>query len=235
MRTEARGTWLVMKPGMASHSPVVATDMVKSSATEKQESLESKTSEFSLASSQQPISLTRLCCVIVLAVSGLAWDLWSKSSVFASIGYPGSYPIFQQPILGLNVRFQFETSFNHGALWGMGQGQTWLFATLSFVALGVILYFVRTGQATSTRWLTTVTGLLIAGTLGNLFDRLGLHGWKDSNGSQVFAVRDFLDFHFGSFHWATFNFADTYLVAGAIMLVIYSFLVPNEPSSHQTN
>ncbi|MBM4075886.1 MAG: signal peptidase II, partial [Planctomycetes bacterium] len=91
-------------------------------------------------------------------------------------------------------------------------------------ALGVIAFFIWNRQATSSIWLAIITGLLLAGTLGNLFDRLGLHGWKNDQGESVSAVRDFLDFwFFGSFHWATFNFADSYLVTGAIMLVLHSF------------
>jgi signal peptidase II len=111
-----------------------------------------------------------------------------------------------------------------GALWGIGQNQTWLFAALSFVAIVVIAYFLWSKQAIASWWLTIATGLLFAGTLGNLYDRLSLHGWKDE-GSPVYAVRDFLDFVFfdGAFNWATFNFADVFLVTGAIMLVLQSF------------
>lgn len=166
----------------------------------------------------------RLLAVFVIAVLGLGWDLWTKQQVFAQIGYPGAYPIWRGQILGMSIRFQFETAFNHGALWGMGQGKSWLFASLSVVALTAIAYFLWNRQAIASRWLTTITGLLLAGTLGNLFDRLALHGWKTDKGEAVYAVRDFLDFYFfnDSFHWATFNFADTYLVVGACMLALHS-------------
>jgi lipoprotein signal peptidase len=47
----------------------------------------------------------------------------------------------------------------------------------------------------------------------------------------IYAVRDFLDFTFSRvsfvFPWATFNFADSYLVVGAIMLGVYSFFAPD--------
>ena len=66
------------------------------------------------------------------------------------------------------------------------------------------------------------TGFVTAGALGNLYDRLGLHGWRDEDGA-VYAVRDFLYFRFfETFDWAIFNFADSFLVTGAIMLVLHS-------------
>ena len=171
----------------------------------------------------------RLLVVVVCAVLALGWDLWTKNAVFAKLGCPGNLPVWKGQILGISIRFELETTFNHGALWGMGQGQTWLFASLSFVAVGAIGYFLWNRQAIASKWLTGATSLLLAGTLGNLFDRLGLHGEKD-RGETVYAVRDFLDFWFfnDSFHWATFNFADSYLVVGACMLVLQSFWVPVE-------
>lgn len=178
-------------------------------------------------------SLGRAALLLSIAAAGLSWDLWSKHQVFAALGCPGVlpgpgvHPVWKGQVLGVAIQFQLETTLNFGALWGIGQGQTWFFATLSVIAVGVIGYFVRNGQATASWWLTIAAGLLLGGTLGNLFDRLGGHGLQDAQGQPICAVRDFLDFwFFGNFHWATFNFADTYLVVGAIMLVVHSFLAP---------
>ena len=178
------------------------------------------------------LSRARLLAFALIAVGGLTWDLWTKHQVFATLGDQGIRPVWKGQVLGVAVQFQLETTFNHGALWGMGQGLTWLFASLSFVAVGAIGYFLWQGQVTASKWLTVAAGLLLAGTLGNLFDRLGLHGCPDEHGQLIYAVRDFLDFwFFGTIHWATFNFADTYLVTGAIMLVVYSFLIPPPESN----
>jgi signal peptidase II len=167
-----------------------------------------------------------------LAASGLIIDLWSKWTVFDQLRYPGTHQVWKGSVLGMSVDFQLATAFNRGALWGVGQGQTWLFASFSVVAIIAIAYFVWTRQAISGAWLTVASGLLLAGTLGNLYDRLGLHGWKDEHGLPVYAVRDFLDFvFFDSFHWATFNCADTFLVTGAIMLILHSFWTPVEQAS----
>ena len=51
--------------------------------------------------------------------------------------------------------------------------------------------------------------LIIAGAFGNLIDRIFLG-----------EVIDFLDFMIGDFHWYVFNFADSYVSIGMIMVLI---------------
>ena len=212
MRTEARGTSLT--------NPPLANSAVVGVGSE---------SELKGSAKSQPL---RYALFAILTTSALAWDLWSKWYVFRWLNVPGDFAVWKGSVLGIPVDFQLATTFNLGALWGIGQGQTWLFASLSLIAVLVIAYFLWTGQAVESWWLTVVSGLLLAGTLGNLYDRLGLHGWKDAKG-QIYGVRDFLDFVFfnGGFHWATFNFADSYLVTGAIMLVLHSFWQPQQNSA----
>lgn len=182
-----------------------------------------------IASPAVPVS--RYIVFTGLALGGLLWDLFSKWYVFNWLGAEASTPVWNGSLLGIPVQFDLATTFNRGALWGIGQNQTWIFATLSIIATGVIIYFLWNRQAVESWWLTVSTSLLLAGTLGNLYDRLGLHGWRNQDG-LVYAVRDFLDFIFfgGAFHWATFNFADAFLVTGAIMLVIQSFWMTNSPA-----
>lgn len=54
-------------------------------------------------------------------------------------------------------------------------------------------------------------GLVIGGIVGNLFDRL-IYGY----------VIDYFDFRFGSYNFAIFNLADSFIVVGAIILLIYN-------------
>lgn len=51
-------------------------------------------------------------------------------------------------------------------------------------------------------------GMIIGGALGNVFDRL-----------RYQAITDFLDFHFGSYHWPSFNLADVAIFCGVALLV----------------
>ncbi|MCX7423382.1 MAG: signal peptidase II, partial [Planctomycetia bacterium] len=130
--------------------------------------------------------------------------------------------------LGELSTFCLYTSFNEGALWGVGQGYAWLFAALSVVAVFVILFVLLKTPAGRSNWLTFALCLVLGGTLGNLYDRLGWHGYINAKtGKPYLAVRDFLLFTFksstSSWSWPVFNYADVFLVTGTGMLVAYSF------------
>ena len=76
------------------------------------------------------------------------------------------------------------------------------------VALVVILFF----QSESNSWrLQLGLMLVLAGALGNLYDRA----------SYGFVV-DFLDFYVGDYHWPAFNVADSSITTGAGLLVFDS-------------
>lgn len=173
--------------------------------------------------STTPFAFRRLGLILPLTIVCVWWDLYSKSAVFARLGYPHrSGEVYHW--LGQISTFQLYTSFNEGALWGVGQGLTWLFAALSVVAGIVIVYCLLRTAAGRSNWLTVALCLVLGGTLGNLYDRLGLYDYKNpETGRPYRAVRDFLLFHFGDWPWPVFNFADVFLVTGTGMLVAYSF------------
>jgi signal peptidase II len=186
------------------------------------------------------IPASRAVIFVLVAAVVLAGDLATKSLVFRDLGYPGTdlepavrgtHAVFAaQPgregtstaYLDGWLSFRLFTSFNRGALWGVGQQYTWLFAVLSGAAVIGIPTWLFAFRAARSWWLTIALALIWGGTLGNLYDRLGLPGCIDENGQTIAAVRDFLLFTFGTFHWPVFNVADVFLVTGAIMLVIHS-------------
>jgi signal peptidase II len=198
------------------------------------------------------IPANRLFVFILLASIALTVDLFTKSIVFNDLGYPGAEPTpaalgqhhrFTSPASqeGVSVpyidgwmTFRLLTSFNRGALWGLGQEYTWLFAGLSLAAVIGIPVWLFAFSAARSLWLTIALALILGGTLGNLYDRIGLHGCRDSQGAHIAAVRDFLLFTFGGFHWPVFNFADVFLVSGASMLVVHSlFPIQSETAGTQ--
>jgi signal peptidase II len=169
-----------------------------------------------------PVPRSRYVWFFLLSIVGLAIDLGSKSIVFGKLGYPGGRSV-AYGFFGDWGSACFLTSINEGALWGMGQGYTWLFALLSVVAIAGVSVWLFVYRAANSLWLTICLGLIMAGTLGNLYDRLGFHGCVRPDGSAIYGVRDFLSFMFGTYHYPIFNGADCFLVTGAIMLAIQSF------------
>lgn len=173
-----------------------------------------------------PIPKNRIVVFSLIAILGAWIDLSSKNAVFSHQGYPFRFSEWTKSWFGESITFRFYTSFNEGALWGLGQGFTFLFACLSMVAVIGIIYWLFWRGAAASWWLTVTLAFVMAGTLGNLYDRLGLPGYV-VNGKPVYAVRDFLLFKFGTYHWPVFNIADVLLVTGAIMLLIASFFAPS--------
>lgn len=173
--------------------------------------------------------LSRCAVFTLLAGAGLWWDLYSKSLAFSALGYarlPGDRQPISEPwftwLWGDRVLF-ISTNFNYGALWGIGQGWSTAFALLSILAALGIAYWLFVHGAAHSLWLTVALGFVMAGTLGNLYDRLGLHGLRHFDGTPIRAVRDFI--YFKIIEWPIFNFADSFLVTGAIMLVLHAFWI----------
>jgi len=86
-----------------------------------------------------------------------------------------------------------------------------------FGALGGMLRAIGTQSAQPDNFITDVTffvwvALILGGAVGNLVDRV-LYGY----------VIDFIDVYYGSWHWPTFNVADSAISAGAFLLLLDAF------------
>lgn len=166
-----------------------------------------------------------------IVICGAAWDLLSKWWVFTKYGFPNGRSDTWLTYDGKDI-FYLHTTFNQGALWGIGQGWGWAFALVALVAIAGICYWLFVRGAAQSWWLTVTLALVMAGTLGNLYDRLYLHGCVNRFTEEpLYGVRDFMQMNIplasfsslNDLHWATYNFADVFLVVGAIMLFLQSF------------
>ncbi|HVA51593.1 MAG TPA: signal peptidase II [Pirellulales bacterium] len=160
----------------------------------------------------------RYWAFLAIAAAGCAADLASKAWVFALLGAPGGRTLWiWRPFFGL------QTSLNQGALFGMGQGMVWLFALLSLAAaVGIVYWLFVVGAAVDWR-LTLALGAIMAGILGNLYDRLGLWAVPGRPDQRVYAVRDWILFKYQNWTWPNFNLADSFLVCGAAILMWHAF------------
>jgi signal peptidase II len=166
-------------------------------------------------SSPRRVPASRYWLFFVVAALGCGIDLATKSWIFNWIGMPERRDdVWLWPHV-----FSLTTSLNPGALFGLGQGFHAAFAALSVAAAILIVYWLFYAGAARDRVLTFTLALIMAGILGNLYDRLGLPGLRSVDGERVYAVRDWLHFKInGVIDWPVFNIADSLLVCGAIIL-----------------
>jgi signal peptidase II len=169
------------------------------------------------------IPRNRYVIFTLLAILGCALDLATKSWVFAwpRLG-SGNVVWLVDGYAGI------QRSLNEGALFGMGQGMVWLFAAISVAAaIAIPVWLFRFGAARDL-WLTVALGGVLAGVLGNLYDRLGLPGltWPAAHpraGQTVYAVRDWILLQWSDqLRWPNFNLADSFLVVGACLLLLHT-------------
>jgi signal peptidase II len=165
-----------------------------------------------------------LVVFLPLMIGGCLLDLLTKRLMFDWLKLPSD----PQSEIHWVVQdfFGFQTAVNQGALFGIGQGMTVLFVTISLFAIAVIIGWIIKGSQ-QTMLLTISLGLISAGILGNLYDRLGCwHIGVEIQETLKYGVRDWILFDFGFYKWPNFNLADSYLVCGAGILVWEAFQIP---------
>jgi signal peptidase II len=109
----------------------------------------------------------------LVAGIGLAADLWTKEWAVHTFRF-GEPPHDVIPYV-----LQYQTMFNSGALFGIGQGQTGVFLIASLLALSLVLWMFA--QSPPRRWLMQIAlGAIFAGALGNLYDRVFVKLVRDS-------------------------------------------------------
>ena len=105
---------------------------------------------------------------------------------------------------------------NTGAAWSMFSGKSTGLALLACGTLVAIYFFRRQLGLTQTS-AQPAFGLLCGGVVGNLVDRL-THGH----------VIDFIDLHFGTYIYPTFNVADSGIFVGVFWYILWSLRQPPE-------
>jgi signal peptidase II len=101
---------------------------------------------------------------------------------------------------------------NSGAAFSIGTSMTIVFTA---IAVGVIIFILRTARRLrSLRWAITL-GLLLGGAAGNLADRL-FRAPAPFRGSVV----DWIELP----HWPVFNLADSAIVCGGVLAVLLAMI-----------
>ncbi len=192
-----------------------------------------------------------LTILIITIILGTVSDLGTKAVAFRSVAETpvlisrsevlrtenlGQLIPHHDPVVAIPSSLEFTLVLNPGAVFGMGAGKRWFFIIFTIGAIAIaLLLFARWTKPKD--WVAHAAfGLIIAGGLGNLYDRV------------LFAcVRDFIhpfpgvQLPFG-LAWPggntelwpyVSNIADLYLIIGIGLLVIHTWRQPS-PASKET-
>lgn len=156
--------------------------------------------------------------ILFLSLPLYALDQWTKQLVLRFIDP-------EQPRILIPDFFSLVNITNTGAAFGSFKGNNALFIGISCIALLVVVFLLMPRHPRDL-WRDVSLGLLLAGILGNLTDRL-LHG----------RVIDFLlfDLHIRYAHpWPAFNVADSCISIAVVLFIIHSFWKDKQPAQPGT-
>jgi len=151
--------------------------------------------------------------LILLAVAVLTLDQLTKRWIVARLPF-GAYDESQGAIPIVRGFFYLVHVGNTGAAWSLFSGRSILLAALAAATLAAIFLWRHSLGLRAARFQIPF-GLLCGGIAGNLIDRL-------TRGHVV----DFLDFHFGSYVYPTFNVADSAICVGVVIYLWLSLRTP---------
>ena len=117
----------------------------------------------------------------------------------------------------LNFYLVWNTGIGFG-LASMESGFYYHLLTLLILIVNILLVYIL---IRSKGIYSYFIAIVIAGSLGNLIDRI-----------YYYAVPDFIDLHIGNYHWFIFNVADIFIAVGIIGIIIIELLKKEKVSKN---
>jgi signal peptidase II len=169
---------------------------------------------------KSPAALSRFALTTVL---GVGLDLITKSYAFHKLALSivtspttGKVQVWSEVHPVIPGWIEIELTANQGAVFGLGQGMRAVFVGVSLGAILFLSYlFATSGRR---RAYQIVLGMLLAGVLGNMYDRITLGYVRD----MIHALPRWPHF----FPWI-FNVADMMLCVGVGLMIVGS-LIPTQ-------
>lgn len=135
-------------------------------------------------------------------------DRYSKTFMLSNLN---------ENLIYINDFINFDLIWNTGIGFGfLSSSSSLIYNTIS-VIVGIIVIVLIYISLKSDKFDKTAFSLIIGGALGNFYDRIFFN-----------AVPDFIDIHYGNFHWFTFNIADIFITIGVICFITKGFFVKDK-------
>ena len=139
-----------------------------------------------------------ICLVIIFSAFFL--DRLSKQEIIELAGESTIY---------INDFINFDLTWNTGIGFGLLSSELNLIYNSVTILIGLVILILFYISIISQNLDKLIYSVIIGGALWNFYDRLAYS-----------AVPDFIDLHFNSFHWFTFNIADVFITLGIAMYII---------------
>ena len=145
------------------------------------------------------------CLIVILIIFFL--DRYTKLLILDN---------FSENTYYLNDYINLDLIWNIGIGFGFLSTDSFLIYNLITLLIGLVIlslfYFLVLSEIID----KLIYSVIIGGALGNFYDRLVYN-----------AVPDFIDLHYKTFHWFTFNVADIFITIGILIFILRSFFVKN--------
>ena len=119
---------------------------------------------------------------------------------------------FSDKVFYLNNYINLDLMWNTGIGFGLLSSDSDLFYNIISALSAIVIFFLIIFALKSDKFDKISFSIIIGGALGNFYDRLIFN-----------AVPDFIDLHYGNFHWFTFNIADIFITIGVIIYLLKGF------------
>jgi len=116
-----------------------------------------------------------------------------------------------------NSFLNFHLIWNTGIGFGLLPSETKFYYNLITILIVFINIIILIMIVKSNDYKFFFLLMILGGSFGNLFDRVYFQ-----------AVPDFIDLHYGNFHWFVFNVADIFITMGIACLIIVEFFYNNK-------
>jgi signal peptidase II len=124
---------------------------------------------------------------------------------------------YNDDIFYVNDYINFDLIWNTGIGFGLLSTNSFLVYNSVTLLIGIVILFLVYFLAISEKVDKLIYSIIVGGALGNFYDRVIFN-----------AVPDFIDLHYGNFHWFTFNLADIFITIGILIFIIKGNFVKNK-------
>ena len=146
--------------------------------------------------------------LIILILIVFFFDRASKSIIINN---------FSESVYFVNDFINFDLIWNTGIGFGLLSSNSDFFYNSITALIGLIIILLFMFAINLNRFEKLIFSIIVGGAIGNFYDRVIYK-----------AVPDFIDLHYKSFHWFTFNLADIFITLGIIAFLTKDYFIKHK-------